>query len=356
MTKTILPILILACILACSCNSGEKGTTAAAKETDSIADLKPMEVEIMKVNRGIFNKEITSNGKIMAQQKVELRFQSQAKLKRIYRANGDRVKKGAIIAELDNYETKIKLSQIKARFEKARIDLADVLISQGFAIKDTAQMPRELLEIAKIRSGYVQASADYELAKYDFSTSVMESPIDGVLANLQAKEMNYNKTNEAFCTVLGDNLEAFFTVLESELTLIKKGQTVSIAPYFNQETKITGVITEINPMVDKNGLVFVKVLLQGTHEGLFEGMNVKITINSAVENKIVVPKSAVTNRSEKKVVFTYKKGMAMWNYVQVGLENSSEYTIEDVLQPGDTIITKGTLHLGDMVPVVVKDK
>jgi RND family efflux transporter MFP subunit len=354
MTKTILPILIIAGMLASSCNSGEKGAATVVKETDSIADLKPMEVEIMKVNRGVFSKEITSNGKIMAQQKVELRFQSQAKIKRIYKVNGDRVKKGAIIAELDNFEIKIKLSQTKARFERARIDLTDVLISQGYSIQDTTRISKELLEIAKIRSGYVQASADFELAKYDFATSVMESPIDGVLANLQAKEMNYNKTSEPLCTVLGDNIEASFTVLESELPLIKKGQAVAVAPYFNQETKIAGVITEINPMVDKNGLVFVKALLQGTHEGLFEGMNVKITIKSAVENKIVVPKSAVTNRSEKKVVFTYKKGMAMWNYVQVGLENSGEYTIEDVLQEGDTVITKGTLHLGDMVPVVVK--
>jgi RND family efflux transporter MFP subunit len=356
MTKTVFSTLIIACFIACSCGSGEKGAPTDAKETTTIADLKPMEVETMVVKRGAFSKEITSNGKIMARQKVELRFQSAAKIKRIYKANGDRVKKGDIIAELDNYEIKIKLSQLKARFEKARIDLADVLISQGFDIRDSTRMPKETLDIAKIRSGYVQASADYELAKYDFSTSVMESPINGVLANLQAKEMNYNKTSEAFCIVFGENIEAGFTVLESELTLIKKGQAVAVAPYFNQQTKVNGVITEINPMVDKNGLVYVKALLQGTHEGLFEGMNVKIIIKSAVDNKIVVPKSAVTTRSEKKVVFTYKKGMAMWNYVQIGLENSEGYTIEDVLETGDTVIVKGALHLGDMVPVVVKNR
>lgn len=355
MTKTVFSIISIACFMAWSCNPREKTALAETKETDSIADLKPMEVEIMVVKRGAFSKEITSNGKIMARQKVELRFQGTEKIKRIYKVNGDRVKKGDIIAELDNYQTKIKLSQTKARFEKARIDLADVLISQGFDISDSTRMPKEMLEIAKIRSGYIQASADYELAKYDFSTSVLESPINGVLANLQAKEMNYNKTGEPFCTVLDETFEAVFTVLESELLLIKKGQTVSVAPYFDQGTKVNGTITEINPIVDKSGLVLVKALLEGAHEGLFEGMNVKIIIKSAVNDKIVVPKTAVTSRSEKKVVFSYKNGMAMWNYVQVGLENSGEYTIEDILETGDTVIVKGSLHLGDMVPVTVKN-
>jgi RND family efflux transporter MFP subunit len=355
MTKTVFLIISIACLMAWSCNPREKTALAETKETDSIADLKPMEVEIMVVKRGAFSKEITSNGKIMARQKVELRFQGTEKIKRIYKVNGDRVKKGDIIAELDNYQTKIKLSQTKARFEKARIDLADVLISQGFDISDSTRMPKEMLEIAKIRSGYIQASADYELAKYDFSTSVLESPINGVLANLQAKEMNYNKTGEPFCTVLDETFEAVFTVLESELLLIKKGQTVSVAPYFDQGTKVNGTITEINPIVDKSGLVLVKALLEGAHEGLFEGMNVKIIIKSAVNDKIVVPKTAVTSRSEKKVVFSYKNGMAMWNYVQVGLENSGEYTIEDILETGDTVIVKGSLHLGDMVPVTVKN-
>ncbi|HET6560105.1 MAG TPA: efflux RND transporter periplasmic adaptor subunit [Prolixibacteraceae bacterium] len=356
MIKTVFSIVILACFLAYSCNSGKKSAMADTKEPETITDLKPMEVETMIVRRSIFSKEITSNGKIMAKQKVELRFQGMNKIKCIFKANGDYLRIGDTIAELDNYEIKMKLSQTTARFEKAKIDLADVLISQGFDIRDSIRMDKEMLEIAKIRSGYLQAFTDYELAKYDFSNTVMESPIHGILANLQAKEMNYNNPSESFCIVFGENIEAGFTILESELPLIKKDMAVIVAPYFNQEKIINGVITEINPLVDENGLVLVKALLQGAHEDLFEGMNVKIIIKSAVNDKIVVPKTAVTSRSEKKVVFTYKNGMAMWNYVQVGLENSREYTIEDVLETGDTVIVKGSLHLGDMVPVVVKNK
>ena len=72
-----------------------------------------------------------------------------------------------------------------------------------------------------------------------------------------------------------------------------------------------------------------------------------------LDEKLIVPKSAVVLRSGRQVVFTLEKGKALWNYVQTGLENMELYTIEDGLKEGDTVITTGNLNLAHETPVNV---
>jgi hypothetical protein len=54
----------------------------------------------------------------------------------------------------------------------------------------------------------------------------------------------------------------------------------------------------------------------------------------------------VVNRSGgRKVVFSYKRGMAVWNYVEEGDDNSSDIIISSGLKEGDTIIVSGNANL-----------
>ena len=57
-------------------------------------------------------------------------------------------------------------------------------------------------------------------------------------------------------------------------------------------------------------------------------------------------------RTGKQVVFTVVDGKAVWNYVQTGLENATEYTItSETLKEGDQIIVSGNINLAHESPV-----
>ena len=64
-----------------------------------------------------------------------------------------------------------------------------------------------------------------------------------------------------------------------------------------------GRISEITPLVDKDGMVQVKAAVNDKGQ-LFEGMNVRVSIHRSLGKQLVVPKSAVVLRSGKQVVFT----------------------------------------------------
>lgn len=183
------------------------------------------------------------------------------------------------------------------------------------------------------------------------------APFDGVVANLFDKQYNIPKNDKPFCRVIRTSaMEVDFTVLENELPLIKVYDQVEVTPYASAVSTRTGSISEINPLVDENGMVRVKAQVNGGDK-LFDGMNVRISVKRSVPNQIVVPKTAIVLRSGKQVMFTVKDNIAMWNYVTTGLENLTEYTLTNWeasgLQEGMRVITTGNVNLAHETPVKI---
>jgi len=232
--------------------------------------------------------------------------------------------------------------------------MQDLLIGQGYALDDSAKVPPALMELVNTKSGYNQALTQYKLDVYEEERATLHAPFDGIVANLFAKQYQTASMSDIFCTIIDPrSLEATFTVLENELPLIHTGDRVIVEPFALPEAKTEGRISEINPFVDKDGMIKIKAtVIYNTR--LYEGMKVRVSILRDLPDQLVVPKSAVVIRSGKQVVFTYADGKALWVYVHTGLENSDSYTIADEsLKDGDVVITSGNVNLAHESPVKV---
>lgn len=349
-TTWVLAALFMAC-------SGEKKEAVEKEGVETVLPSLPNEVTVMPLKKQVFNHELISNGKVAAQGYADLYFRTQEVVTHVWVKNGDRVRKGQKIAELDLFKLKNALAQRKNSLAQAELDMQDVLIGQGYAPDDWKSVPADVLELAKVKSGYEQSKAQYEMAQYDLEQATLVAPFDGIVANLFDKPYNTPQLSEAFCRVINTgNMEVNFTVLESELPLIKLGDKVEITPYAAAAGVRQGNVSEINPLVDENGMVRVKARVNGGNQ-LFDGMNVRVSVKRAVGEQMVIPKTAVVLRSGKQVVFTLKDGKAMWNYVHTGLENLEEYTLvgweADGLEEGMTVITTGNVNLAHEAPVKV---
>lgn len=355
----LLCCLSYACILSCS------GTKEMEKEEKGVSTVLPEaknEVTTHILKKRNFDHELVSNGKVNARSKADLRFETNEVIARIYVRNGDRVRKGEKLAELDTFRLEQKLSQSRDALLKAELELKDVLIGQGYTPDDFSKVPVETMKLAKVKSGYDQSKSQYELVKREMEHATLVAPFDGVVANLFAKAFNPANTSEVFCTILDTKgMEAEFTVLENELAFIKKGDKVMVIPYAGGGS-FEGSVSEINPLVDTNGMVKVKADVNGEGK-LFSGMNVRVSVRRNLGEQLVIPKTAVVLRSGKQVVFTLKEGKAVWNYVNTGLENATEYIVSDKSQKGiengllegDTVIVTGNLNLAHEAEVKVSD-
>ena len=351
-------LLGLAMFLLAACSGS--GKEEAEKGVATVLPSEKNEVTVQVLKRHAFEHELVSNGKVVAGGQADLRFETAGIVAQIYVKNGERVSRGQKLAELDKFRLTNKTMQAKNALDKAKLELQDVLIGQGYPAEDTSKVPAEIMQLARVKSGYDQSLSQYELAKYEEEHATLTAPFGGIVANLFSKPYNVANTSEAFCTIIGtQSMEADFTVLENELPLIKKGDKVIITPYSDVSAKYEGKIVQINPLVDDKGMVKVKAVADGKGK-LFSGMNIRVNVYRSLGEQLVIPKSAVVLRSGKEVVFTLKNGKAAWNYVRTGLENAANYALaedgENKLEEGDTIIVTGNVNLAHEAPVtIVKD-
>lgn len=357
MRHYLFSLLLITGMVACS-NSNTKENSGSTEE-DAVKTALPEEsneVTVMELFETDFNHELISNGKLSARKFVDLRFESAEPIAEIFVKNGDRVVKGQKLAELSTFRLTNRTAQTRDALERAKLDLQDVLIGQGYLLEDSAGIPSTTMQLAKVKSGYDQTKAQYELALYEERKAVLTAPFDGVVANLFSKQYNI-ASSEVFCSIIDQgSLEASFTVLESELPLIKAGDKVLVSPFAAPDAQTEGRISEINPLVDANGMVQVKAVVTSKAR-LFEGMNVRVSIQRSLGKQLVIPKSAVVLRSNRQVVFRLgDNNKAIWEYVETGLENMEQYTILSGLKEGDIVITSGNINLANDAPVsVVKD-
>jgi RND family efflux transporter MFP subunit len=335
---SLFPFLINSC----------KNTPPPAKEKSPTEPTEEKtQVEVMDLKNGIFYKEIVSNGKLNAIRKADLKFRVTEIIEKINVKNGDVIEKNAVLATLSNFTYMNKLQRARYAFEKSKLDMQDALLGQGFQTTDSTKVPPAIWKVSRIRSGYDNAVFDLQSAAYEYENTVLRAPFRGMICNLKSKENNLPATEGFCCLVDNSEFEAAFQVLESELRNIAVNQPVAIVPFAIDSVAQQGIVTEINPLVDENGLVTVKAKVSNALNRLYEGMNVRVLVRKPYPNRLVVPKQAVVLRTGKEVLFTCEDGRAKWHYVKTTDENTTSYVItgEDI-KAGMQVIVSGNLNLG----------
>lgn len=355
MRRLIVYELISISTLLSGCNDNKIGSNVSQQNIPHIVS-EPTFVEVKVLRKEKFEKEIISNGKLKSFKKADLRFRVSGDLEDIFVRNGSIVSSNQILAKLNRFEYEQRFNMAKIAVTNARLQMEDMTLAyQGLKDKD---LSTEIKESIAAKSGYIAATNDLKTAQYNLDGTELKSPFAGKIANLKHHRYERIDLTETFCNLIDDSsLEVEFSLTESELNDVKLNDSITVTP-FAINNSIRGYISEINPQIDENGLVFVKGVIKNNGQ-LLEGMNVRVKVIQEQGYQITVPKSAVIVRQGQQVVFKYVHGKAVWNYVKTGLENSHEYTLvfpehEESLHTGDTIIVSGNLNLVHEGNVLIK--
>ncbi len=342
-------------ISACSSRPAEQKMDGRLRQTSHVN-----EVRVITLLRGDFNRQLLSNGKLSAASKASIVFQVTGPLTSVSVKNGQMTASGAVLATLDRTDLSLALKSAELTLAKAEIDLYDVLAGQGYPARDTVSVSDSVLETAKIRSGYAAACSAVRKARYDLSGTVLKAPFRGRVADITLKRFDQAISGNPFCTLLDDSfMDVDFTVIESDYCFLSVGMPVTVVPFALPDQTYTGNITDINPVVDRNGLVQIRARIKNDGR-LLDGMNVKVTAQRKIPNCLVVPRSAVIIRDNMEVLFTYADdGKAHWTYVNILASNGESHAVEAnssrgaVLSEGDRVIISGNLNLADGSSVVL---
>lgn len=352
----ILSFSLLSALFSCS-NSNIKNddTTEKRQYTE-----QQNPVTVTTIQKGIFRKEIVNNGKLVALRKCDMQFRVGEQLEKLPVKNGDFVKSGQLIAELHQSTYKRQLANAQIQLKKTKLEMLDLVIGQGYKSLDSTTMPSIIYEMASVKSGYAEAIQNLKTAQYNIESTRLTAPFPGIVANITQKQYDQVSSGKTFCTLIDNSeFEAEFRMVENEAADIRVGDEVKLIP-FSDQTVYSGRISEINPVIDENGLILAKALVKNPG-GLMDGMNVKVLVEKEIPDQLVVPKSAVLLRDNQEVLFKcIHDTLAFWTYIQTTGENTSSYSViahpdkGGTLEAGDTIIISGNLNLAHESKVVVK--
>lgn len=348
-SKIILIIASLVLITIYSCKPDAQKTNEIEVPKSNIL---PQKVTVAVLQKGDFAIQTISNGILKSSLSADLFFETSGTIENIYFRNGQHVLKGDVIATLKKYRQQLNLEKAEEQVKATNTELSSLLLGFGGILGDTSSIDNLLLQNLKTQSGYSMALLNLKSAQFDYESTFIKAPFNGTLAGIEKQKQNQILNSEPFCTLLNNNkFIAHFTIIEQELARIKLGQKVKVYPIAFDNLLVQGTITEIDPLVDNNGLINIKAIIKNPNlknkssSFLLSGMNIKVIIEKKKPNQLFVPKSALVLRSGKEVVFTYSENKAKWNYVETISENSTSYLIGKGLNENDTIIIKGGLNL-----------
>jgi RND family efflux transporter MFP subunit len=355
MQKPFLTTYLLLILTSCQSNNSEQikeeeGKSKVSQTTENVVAVKLAASKIKS-----FPLQVMATGKLTALTQAKINFKTTGFIEKIMVSNSAVVKAGQVLAVLDNEQQRIALQQAQDILQDTRVELNKLLLEFGGKDRDTTSVSNRIMENVKTKSGITKALTNVRDAQLKLENTYLKAPYAGVIANLKTKAYNPTPTTEPFCTILSRaGMIVEVSVLESELGVVMLGQIAKVKSLAYSERNYVGKVSEINPVVNEQGLVLIKVRIQNPDQYLLEGMNAQVIIEKNLQNQIVIPKEAVVERSGKKVVFVYENGLAKWNYVTVAHENSQEVAISEGLKVGQKVIVEGNLNLGHDAKVVVE--
>lgn len=124
---------------------------------------------------------IKANGKVQAKTRLELKFRSSGKLKELFVTIGDSVKKGQVLAKLDDSPIQNQLDSALLDYRKERAKFDEFSITH----KDPPANDEEKFKKEQAQADLDSSVKEVEAAKYELDQLELKSPIDGVVETIE---------------------------------------------------------------------------------------------------------------------------------------------------------------------------
>lgn len=287
MRKTLLIAIVFALMAGCT---SKETKTPQQEPVTPIEQQEPTTSAKQERARGVPSS--TTMGKVVAERYADLSFETSLPIAQVLVKNGQQVRRGQVLAQLDQFKLRNAIAQqqraieqAELKIEQARLQMQDVIISQGYDPDKESSIPASVRHHADVKSGYALSKSQLATAKnqlaaaqHELNTGVLTAPFDGVVANVAVQAHQLAQAGQPVCRVIASgNMAVEFRVMEADLSKYKMGTVVTIVPVADKNAHYDATISEINPVVDNQGAITLRAKLNGA-QGLFDGMNVEVIL------------------------------------------------------------------------------
>jgi RND family efflux transporter MFP subunit len=334
---------------------------------------------------------LNATGYVAPQRKASISSKATGRLEWLGVLEGSRVKRGELIARLENRDVSAALGQAQANVQVARANLAQAeaelvdarnayqrsadLLAQKFiaqSANDAAQARynKAAANVAAMKAAIQAALASERSAQVAFDQTLIRAPFDGVIltknANVGDNITPFSSaadTKGAVVTMADmDTLEVEADVSESSLSKISVGQPVEVQLDAFPALRLPGVVARMVPTVDRSkATLMVKVRFLDRDPRVLPDMSARVAFLSRPLRPgehtplVALPQAALAWRDGRQLAFVVKDGKLREVPVTAG-RRIGELVAVNGLAAGEQVVLRPGERLAGGMPVKVAKK
>jgi membrane fusion protein (multidrug efflux system) len=353
---------LLTLLLLGGCGSRESASVETSLKTKT-ALVEEKNVEVFEMVPISVSYTVTAVGSLKTPENVIISPKKAGIIDEMLVKEGDRVKKGQILVQLDDVDARLQLERAEAGVKQASaaVETNRSILPRYRKLYESQVIPQQTLDelILKVKVDEARldlAKAELNLAKQNLLDHRIASPIEGVV-NLKiaslGEHVNVAPKDEILSIVQMDPLDLEFYVPENWAGKIRLGTMVQFAVKAFSEEKFTATLQFISPTADPaTRNVKVKAVVPNLHHRLKPGFFAEVTVQTGINPKaLAVPESALFSQGGKFFAFVIQNGVAYRKEVETGHRFEGKVEIMKGIQKGDQVVTAGHEQLSDGLKV-----
>ncbi len=353
MSKLLYPLIAVVGIAGASgaaywYQNKSNNTADAPSQSTAPVPARPAGVEVAKVEVMKLTDDAQTVGSLRSRQGVVIRPEISGRIRDLNFKDGDRVKKGQLLVQLDDQLQQAQLKQAMAELGIAKSNHTrnQELQAQNFISKRTVDESAANMEVSEAKLSLAAATA---------ARLKILAPFDGITGIRTANPGDYLKDGADIVNI--EDIEAIFVdfkLPERFQTKVRKGQMANIELDALPGRKFSALVQAIDPLLDANGRsVSVRGCIDNRSLQLRPGMFARVTqVFGERDKALVVPEEAIVPQGPRTTVIKVIDGtdkddkgqfvkISQRVDVKIGIRRPGRVEILEGVKEGEVIVIAG---------------
>jgi membrane fusion protein, multidrug efflux system len=331
-----LPVLAAIFVLGAGCsrpdphNGGKQATDGSVNVVTAAAVMKPLGLQIEAV------------GTARAQESVDVTSKVSNTVTAIRFEEGDRVRRGATLVELDAAEARAVLTEAEAALAESQ--------NQFNRSRDLyAQQALSLSQLDLLEATLKGNRARVDIAKARLADTIIRASFDG-RTGFRRVSVGSLVSPGTVITTLDDTvvINLDFTVPETYLYAVTRGLPVIARTAGLPGREFRGEVTNLDSRVDPvTRSITVRAEIPNQDAVLRPGMFMTVTLQGELAPALLVPEAAIVPEQGKTYVFVVRDGVVERRAVQLGKRRPGEVEVIAGLAEDEHVVVEGTQNINE---------
>lgn len=291
---------------------------------------------------------IEALGTARANESIEIKPRVASLITRIAFDEGELVRAGDLLVELENSEIRANLAVAEASLSESRSSY-----DRSRSLLDTRVISEAELE--QLAAAMQVDEATVEAAKARLENTYIRAPFTGRVGLRRVSPGGFVDTNTVITTL--DDTETIkldFTIPETFLATVSEDMQIAAESLVYPDRDFIGRVDSIDTRLDPvSRSVQVRAIMDNADGSIKPGMFMTVDLQRDRGDALVAPEESIVPEGERHYVYLVADGVARKQQVEIGRRIPGAVVLLSGAAPGDVVVTEGTQKVRDGAPVDV---